>query len=49
VAELYEHFDTDTNHLGRLTNLRQLGIVENFIVAFERLAFRTEGMFDAFF
>jgi hypothetical protein len=49
VAELYERFDTNTNHLGRLTMLKQLGTVEDFIVSFERLAFRTEGMSDAFF
>jgi hypothetical protein len=49
VAELYERFDTDTNHLGRLTKLKQSGTVEDFIAAFERLAFRTEGMSDAFF
>jgi hypothetical protein len=41
VAELYERFDTDTNHLGRLTKLKQSGTVEDFIAAFERLAFRT--------
>jgi hypothetical protein len=49
VAELYELFDTDTNHLGCLTKLKQSGTVEDFIAAFERLAFRTEGMTDAFF
>jgi hypothetical protein len=49
VVELYERFDTDTNHLGRLTKLKQSGTVEDFIVAFECLAFRTEGMTDAFF
>jgi hypothetical protein len=49
VAELYERFDTDTNHLGHLKKLKQLGTVEEFIAAFERLAFRTEGMTDAFF
>jgi hypothetical protein len=49
VAKLYERFDTDTNHLGHLTKLKQLGTVEDFIVSFERLAFRTEGMSDAFF
>jgi hypothetical protein len=49
VAELYERFDTDTNHLGRLTKLKQLETVEDFIATFERLAFRTEGMSDAFF
>jgi hypothetical protein len=49
VAELYEHFDTDTNHLGHLTKLKQLGTMEDFIDAFELLALRIEGMSDAFF
>jgi hypothetical protein len=49
VAEIYECFDTDTNHLGRLTKLKQSGTMEGFIASFERLAFRTEGMSDAFF
>jgi hypothetical protein len=39
VTELYERFDTDTNHLGRLKKLKQSGTVEDFIAAFERLAF----------
>jgi hypothetical protein len=49
VTELYERFDTDTNHLGHLKKLKQSGTVEDFITAFEHLTFRTEGMFDAFF
>jgi hypothetical protein len=49
VVDLYELFDTDTNHLVRLTKLKQLGTVEDFIVAFECLTFRIEGMSDAFF
>jgi hypothetical protein len=49
VAELYECFDIDTNHLGCLTKMKQLGTVEDFIAAFERLDFRIEGMSDAFF
>jgi hypothetical protein len=49
VADLYECFDTDTNHLGHLTKLKQSGTVEDFIVSFERLDFRTEGMSNAFF
>jgi hypothetical protein len=49
VAEFYERFDTDTNHLGRLTKLKQSGTVEDFITAFERLVFHIEGMSDAFF
>jgi hypothetical protein len=49
VTELYERFDTDTNHLGCLTKLKQSGTIEDFIAAIERLAFRIEGMADAFF
>jgi hypothetical protein len=49
VTEIYECFDTDTNHLGRLTKLKQSGTVEDFITACESLAFRTEGMTDDFF
>jgi hypothetical protein len=49
VAEIYERFDTNTNHLGRLTKLKQLGTVEDFIATFERLDFRTKGMCGAFF
>jgi hypothetical protein len=30
--ELYDRFDSDTHHLGRLTKLKQSGIVEDFIV-----------------
>jgi hypothetical protein len=32
-----------------LTKLKQLGTVEDFIASFEHLAFRIEGMSDAFF
>jgi hypothetical protein len=49
VEEIYECFDTETNHLRSLTKLKQSRIVEYFIVAFERLDFRIEGMSDAFF
>jgi hypothetical protein len=49
VSELYECFDTDTNHLCHLTKLKQSGTVEDFITAFGRLDFRTEGMSDSFF
>jgi hypothetical protein len=48
VTELYERFDTDTNHLGHLTKLKQTRTIEDFIAAFECLAFRTEGMTYAF-
>jgi hypothetical protein len=49
VAELYECFDTNTNHLGCLTKLKQSETMEDFITAFERLDFRTEGIYDEFF
>jgi hypothetical protein len=49
VAEIYEHFGTDTHHLGCLTKLKQSCIVEDFIDAFEHLAFCTKGMSDVFF
>jgi hypothetical protein len=48
VVDIYERFDTDTNHLGRLKKLKQSGTIEDFIAAFERMAFRTVGMTDAF-
>jgi hypothetical protein len=34
VAEIYEYFDTDTNHLGHLKKLKH-GTVEDFIASFE--------------
>jgi hypothetical protein len=49
VAKLYELFDTDTNHLGHLKKLKHSDTMEDFIAAFERLDFCTEGMSDAFF
>jgi hypothetical protein len=49
VADIYELFDTDTNHLGHSTKLKQSGIVEDFIASFKHLDFRTEGRSDAFF
>jgi hypothetical protein len=49
VTELYEQFDTDTNHLGHLTKLKQSGTIKDFIATFERLTFRIEGMTDALF
>jgi hypothetical protein len=49
VTEFYELFDTDTNHLGHLTKLKQLGTIEDLIASFEHLDFRIEGMIDAFF
>jgi hypothetical protein len=49
VAELYERFDTDTNHLGHLKNLKQFATVEDFIDAFERLDFHTKSISDVCF
>jgi hypothetical protein len=49
VVEIYELFDTNTNHLVHLTKLKQFGTVEDFIAAFEHLDFRTKGMSDVFF
>jgi hypothetical protein len=49
VADIYERFDIDTNHLVHLKKLKQSGTVEDFIASFERLDFHTEGMSDAFF
>jgi hypothetical protein len=49
VADLYEFFDTDTNHLGHFTKLKQSRTVKYFIFSFEHLDFQTEGMPDAFF
>jgi len=49
LVELYDLFDSDTHHLGRLTKLKQYGTVEYFIAAFEHLDFCTEGMSNDFF
>jgi hypothetical protein len=49
VAELYECFGTDTNHLGCLKKLKQSVTVEDFIASFEHLDFWPEGMSNAFF
>jgi hypothetical protein len=44
VEDIYELFNTDTNHLDHLKNLKQSGIMEYFISSFERLDFQTKGM-----
>jgi hypothetical protein len=49
VEEIYECFDTDTNHFGHLTNLKQSGTMEDFITAFEHLDFWIEGLSNVFF
>jgi hypothetical protein len=35
LADLYERFHTETNHLGHLIKLKQYGTVEEFIAFFE--------------
>ena len=49
VADIYDCFDTDTHHLGHFTKLKHSSIVEYFISTFEHLAFKMEGMSNAFF
>jgi hypothetical protein len=49
VVDLYECFEPDTHYLGCWTKLKQFGIVEEYIVAFEKLSFRTEGMSNTSF
>jgi hypothetical protein len=49
AAEIYDHFEIDTHHLGYLTKFKQNGLVEEFITSFEQSTFRMEGMTYAFF
>ena len=44
-----DRFDHDSAFLGRLTKLRQTGTVDEYITAFEALAFRTGGLQDEFY
>jgi len=46
---LSDHFDHEYNFLGRLAKLRQIGIVKEYIKAFEALAFCTGGLADEFY
>eukprot|EP00253_Pinus_taeda_P012385 PITA_12385 len=46
---LTDYFDQDSAFLGRLTNLRQTGTVDEYITASEALAFRTRGLLDVFY
>eukprot|EP00253_Pinus_taeda_P006430 PITA_06430 len=46
---LMEHFDHDSAFLGRLTELQQTGTVDEYITAFEALAFHTIGLQDEFY
>ena len=49
VVDIYKRFETNTNHLGHLKNLKQSATVEDFIDAFERLDFHTKSISDVFF
>eukprot|EP00253_Pinus_taeda_P026508 PITA_26508 len=46
---LTDCFDQESDFLGRLTKLRQTGTVDEYITAFEALAFRTRGLSDVFY
>ena len=46
---LQDRFDHESSFLGRLTKLRQTGTVDEYITAFEALAFRTRGLLDVFY
>lgn len=45
---LSDRFDHESKFLGRLTKLRQTGTVQEYIKAFEALAFRIGGLADEF-
>eukprot|EP00253_Pinus_taeda_P027980 PITA_27980 len=46
---LTDRFDQESSFLGRLTKLRQTGIVDEYITTFEAFAFRTRGLSDVFY
>eukprot|EP00253_Pinus_taeda_P007083 PITA_07083 len=46
---LRDHFEQEDSYLGHLTKLRQTGTVEEYITAFEGLAFRTKSLTDEFY
>eukprot|EP00253_Pinus_taeda_P035434 PITA_35434 len=46
---LRDRFEQEDSFLGRLTKLRQTGIVEEYITTFEGLAFHTKGLLDEFY
>ena len=49
MKALQDRFDQESSFLGRLTKLRQTGTVDEYITAFEALAFRTWGLSDVFY
>jgi hypothetical protein len=49
VKSIYAHFEMDTHFLGWLTKLYQIGIVEDFIMDFKKLAIWVEGITSSYF
>jgi len=49
AKSICDRFDRETNFLGHLTKLRQTGTIKYYIVTFETLAIRKEGLGDAFY
>ena len=49
AKDLRSRFEQEDSFLGRLTKLRQTGTVDEYITAFEALAFRTKGLTDDFY
>ena len=49
TKSLRDRFEQEDSFLGRLTKLRQTGTVDEYIIAFEALAFRTWGLTDVFY
>ena len=41
---LSDHFDHESNFLGRLIKLQQIGTMQEYIKSFEALDFRTGGL-----
>ena len=46
---LSDRFEHESHFLGHLTKLKQIGTVQEYIKAFEALAFRTGGLVDEFY
>ena len=46
---LTECFDQESSFLGHLTKIRQTGTVDEYVTAFEALAFCTRDLSDAFY
>jgi len=49
MKALQDRFDQESSFLGHLTKLRQTGTMDEYITAFEALAFHTWGLSDVFY